>query len=100
MSTLVKTKTIDLIEPIKIAGVEVKQLTARVLRVRDRLAVEDASKDANDIEKELHLMALMVGVAPEELYDMHLADYKQVQAVFSDFLSSPTQKKSEAQSGS
>lgn len=87
--------TIKLINPIKIDGKEISEITLRRPKVRDRLAVDRLAVDRlavdrsnlSDAEKEVQLNANLSDVPREAIEELDLADYSKIQKVLSDFLS-------------
>lgn len=75
---------IKLIEPIKIDGVSIFELTLRRPKVRDRLAVERSGN--NDAEKEVALIANLAGIPKEAVEELDLADYAKIQEALQGFL--------------
>ena len=82
--------TIKLINPIKIDGKEIFEITLRRPKVRDRLAVDRLAVDrsnVSDAEKEVQLIANLADVPREAIEELDLADYSKIQKALSDFLS-------------
>lgn len=63
---------------------EIKELTMRRASVGDQLAAEHDSK--NPAETEIRLFANLCGIAPDEMQQMDLKDYRKVQDAFKSFL--------------
>ncbi len=76
---------IKLTYPIQVNGVEVDTLKMRRAKLRDRLAVD--KQLVSDGEKEVNLIANLCEVAPTDLDDIDMSDYKKLQDTLSDFLS-------------
>jgi hypothetical protein len=84
----VKSKTeIALDYPITIEGVEVSRLTLRRPKVGDVLAAEEQAKGKGDKETEILTFANLCEVAPAEIRELDLGDYKKLQEAFSGFFS-------------
>jgi hypothetical protein len=75
---------IKLIEPIKIDGVNISELTLRRPKVRDRLAVERLG--TNDAEKEVALIANLADIPKDAVEELDLADYAKIQEALQGFL--------------
>ena len=60
--------TIKLMQPIKVDGIDVAELTLRRPKVRDRLAVERSN--LSDAEKEVNLIANLASVTKESIEEM------------------------------
>jgi len=71
--------------PINIDGAEIKSLTMRRAKVKDRLAVE--GKGLDEASKEVNLIANLCDISPDSLNDVDLSDYKHAQDVLASFLS-------------
>ena len=76
---------IELKYPIKMDGAEVSVLRLRRPKVRDMLAVEKSGE--HDAEKEIQLFANLCEVKAEDLHDLDMADYGQLQKAYQGFLS-------------
>jgi len=72
--------------PVTWDGKTVEALTMRRPTVKDMLAVEALGSEQ---QRELHLFASLCDVNPECLELLDLADYGQLQEVFSGFLRRP-----------
>ena len=87
---MTKTKTdtgsvdIALSKPINIAGAAVSALRMREPTVADQLAMDKGG--GSDADKELGLIANLCQLAPQDLHQLTLRDYKRVQAAFASFL--------------
>ena len=75
---------IKLIEPIKIDGASISELTLRRPKVRDRLAVERLG--TNDAEKEVALIANLADIPKDAVEELDLADYAKIQEALQGFL--------------
>lgn len=75
---------IQLAKAIKIDGVDVKTLRMREPTVADQLVAQKASGD--QAEQELAFIANLCQVAPGDLHQLTLRDYKKVQAAFLGFI--------------
>lgn len=74
------TQTVKLKYPVRLAtGETLTELNLRRPRVGDLRAVAHLSGDA---EQELAIFARVTGLVPEDLDELDLADYKQVQDWF------------------
>ena len=60
-------------------GTRLEKLTVRAMVIAD---VRSASGVSNDILRELHILARLTGLVPEDLDLLHFADYQQLQAMF------------------
>ena len=79
-SELGATQTVKLKYPVRLAtGETLTELKLRRPRVGDLRAVAHLSGDA---EQELAIFARITGLVPEDLDELDLADYKQVQDWF------------------
>lgn len=77
---------VPLAYPVMFDGKTVDSLTMRRPTVKDMLAVESLGSEQ---QRELHLFASLCEVNPECLELLDLADYGQLQEVFSGFLRRP-----------
>ena len=79
------TETIELSSPITINGEEIKEITMREPTVGDQLA---AAKTATSVpEQELHVIASLCDISPQDLHAMAWKDYRKLQealVVFSE----------------
>jgi hypothetical protein len=73
---------IELSKAIKIDGANIKALRMREPTVADQLAV---SKITDQVEAELHMLANLCQVAPRDLHQLTMRDYKKVQAAYVGF---------------
>jgi hypothetical protein len=71
--------------PIKVDGRETSELLMRRPKVRDMM-LSDRPK-ASDAEKELALFASLVGISPDDMQELDMADYLTLQETYRDFLS-------------
>jgi hypothetical protein len=76
---------ITLKHPVQFDGREVKELTMRRSKVKDQLAVE--KEKISEAEREVRLFARLCNVPMELIEEIDLADYKQIQKEYGDFLS-------------
>lgn len=74
---------ITLSKPIKIDGAEIKVLRMREPTVADQLAMDKSGGSA--AEQEITLVANLCQVAPADLHQLTLRDYKNVQAALVGF---------------
>lgn len=75
---------IGLSKAIMIDGASVKALRMREPTVSDQLAVDKMG--GSDAEKEIATLAALCMVAPADLHQLTLRDYKKVQAAYLGFL--------------
>jgi len=74
------TTEITLIHPVTLGdGTRLEKLTVRALTIGD---VRSAANVSNDILRELHILARLTGLVPEDLDLLHFADYHQLQEMF------------------
>lgn len=74
------TQTIQLNVPVQLAdGRELNQVTMRRAKVGDLRAVSHYQSDA---EQEIALIARLAGLVPEDLEELDLSDYAQLQDWF------------------
>lgn len=78
------TTDVKLSRPIKANGVEVSELRMREPVVNDQLVMEEMS--GSDALKELAMIANLCQVAPDDLKQLTLRDYKKVQKAFVGFI--------------
>ena len=76
---------IDLQTPLRVGGMEMRQLNLRRPKVRD---LERMDKAAGDMAKALTLIADLSEIAPDDLREMDAADFIAVSTALSDFLAS------------
>lgn len=76
--------TITLTEKITVDNKDIKEITLRRPKVRDRLAVERMGQ--SDAEKEVALIANLADLPKETIEELDLADYNKIQEVLQDFL--------------
>lgn len=79
---------IKLEEPIKIDGVEVKEISLRKPKVRDLIAA--GKKTISDAEREVVLIANLAEVSIETIQDLDLRDYMKIQKWLQNFLAQQT----------
>ena len=77
-------KTIELLFPVMIDGVEIKSLKIRRPKVKDQLA---AQSGGSEMEREINLFANLTEQTPETIKDLDLKDYQSLQEGFAGFLS-------------
>ncbi len=78
---------IELKYPVKIDGTETKVLHMRRPKVRDQLLVEKSGLVGKSAaEREMLLFANLCGVAPDDIEELDMADYKKVQEAYTSFL--------------
>lgn len=74
------TSEITLIHPVTLVdGSRLEKLTVRALTIGD---VRSAAHVGNDILRELHILARLTGLVPEDLDLLHFSDYQQLQGLF------------------
>ena len=74
------TTIITLKHPVTLGdGTRVESLKVRRLNIGD---VRSASNISNDIQRELHILARVTGLVPEDLDLISFADYQQLQDLF------------------
>ncbi len=76
--------------PIDLGGVRVNKVTMRRPKVRDRLQM--ARGASTDAEMEALLIGNLCGIAPSELEEMDLLDYRMLQNTLESF-TNPLQSK-------
>ena len=73
-------KTINLVIPIKdVEGKELKSLDVRRAKAKD---LQRAQKFKTEWEQEAHIFSLVTGLQLEDIAELDLADYTQLQDVF------------------
>lgn len=77
------TVNIELSKAIKVDGADVKVLRMREPTVADQLAMDKAGGSA--AEQEIALVANLCQVAPSDLHQLTMRDYKKVQAALVGF---------------
>ncbi len=77
--------TIELKYPPTVDGLAIGELTMRRPNVRDMLAADKAG--GTDAEKEIRTFANLCEVSPKTIEELDLADYKELQKAYADFLS-------------
>ena len=70
--------------PITVAGSEVTELTMRRPKLRDLLATE---KEKTVSQQEVLMFANLCGLAPSDLHELDIADFRALQQVYVGFLS-------------
>lgn len=78
-------KKIELQVPVQVDGVEVRTLTMRAMKARDRLVVDKVK--GGEFEKELILIANLCEVDRVVIEELEMVDYLELQKAYSDFLS-------------
>jgi len=78
-------KKIELQTPVQVNGVEVRTLTMREMKARDRLVVDKVR--GGEFEKELILIANLCEVDRAVIEELEMVDYLELQRAYSDFLS-------------
>lgn len=79
--------TIELKYPVTIDGTEVRVFQMRRPKVRDQLLMEKSGMAGkSDAEREVFLFANLLEIAPKDLEDLDMSDYKKIQRVYGDFL--------------
>jgi len=78
-----KDITIYLREPLKANGTVLTELTMRMPFVKDKLAAQKLAKD--DADSEVNLMAILTGLAPDDMPSMPLPDYVQLTEAYNSF---------------
>lgn len=76
---------ITLHHPIRINGVELKEVLLRRPKVRDRLIVDKMT--VSDAEKEIFLVANLAEISKEAVEELDLADYIKIQQKLQSFFS-------------
>lgn len=76
---------INLEYPINVNGVNISELIIRRPKVKDRLIAEKIN--GNQADKEIRFVAMLCGLAPENIEDLDMADYTRIQEVIASFLS-------------
>jgi len=87
-------KTIQLEHPITVHGRQVTQITLRRPKVKDQLIAVKSAED--DAERELLLLAnLSSELSPDDLKELDVADYRELQGALSGFFlrTSPSSEK-------
>lgn len=74
--------------PIRINGVELKEVLLRRPKVRDRLIVDKMT--VSDAEKEIFLVANLAEISKEAVEELDLADYTKIQQKLQSFFSLET----------
>ena len=76
---------IQLSKPINVGGAPVGALRMREPTVADQLAMDKI--DGGPAEKEIAIFAMLCMVAPADLHQLTLRDYRKVSKAFESFLS-------------
>lgn len=82
--------TISLKRPITVSGVKTSSIVMRRPKVRDQIAAQDVV--GNDAEKESRFIGNLCGLAPEEIADVDLFDFRKLQQQVSVFVGAPLTK--------
>jgi len=77
--------TIKLKNPITVSGATVTSIELRKCKVKDSIAARKSSPDVAD--QEIALIAILANLAPSDIEELDMSDYKQVQKVLQGFLS-------------
>lgn len=88
---------IDLVQPIRINGVEVNSLSMRRPTMLDQIAMRKSSVAQKMLgeEEDLQMYAGLCGVTPKDLLQLDMADYIELGRVYGNFLQRP-QKNADA----
>lgn len=77
-------ETIILKRPLSVDGKELTEVTMRRAKVRD---LKEAQRYGDDVAtREVALIAILCGMIPDQLDEMDLADFNQIQKRFSAML--------------
>ena len=79
------SQIVELNYPINIDGQTVNKIEMRRPRVKDMRSADKV--DGSDADREIRLFAVLSHINPEDLDELDLADYQQLQKAYSDFLS-------------
>lgn len=71
--------------PVSVGSEVISELTMRRPKVRDQIAANHQTKDA--AEQEIALFANLCEVTPDTISEMDMKDYRELQRVYSGFLS-------------
>ena len=87
MNTQTDTRCIkiDLKHPVHISGALTSKLAIRRPKVKDMINVDQSKQ--SDAQKEVNLFANLCELTPENIMDLDMADYAQLQRAYQDFLS-------------
>lgn len=77
--------TITLEYPFTSGGQMVTSITLRRPKVKDQIAAEKTSSVASEVE--IAMMANLAGLAPKDIQELDLADYRKLQKAFEGFFS-------------
>lgn len=76
-------RKIKLLFPIRDGeGKEITELNVRRAKVRDIKRMNELQ--GSDADKEVYMLALLTGLVPEDLEDLDIADYANVQKAFTE----------------
>jgi hypothetical protein len=81
-----ETKKIKLSRPATIAGASVSELTMREPKVKDMRRARKGAPD--DADQEIALFANLCEIAPSDIDELSLVDYKKIQEAFQGFTGS------------
>lgn len=91
METFLDSMIIPLSRPYTIEGVEYSELTMHEPKLRDKILF---SKDKGDIEeKSARMMARLLNVSEQALYDLPACDYSRIEEAFNELVKTPTERK-------
>jgi len=79
-------KKIDLKNPVTVDGVEFTSLTMRSPKVKDFVAGETAVPKEGSA-RAIWLTAMLCGVSPATIEELHMGDFNRLQAAMKGFLS-------------
>ena len=79
------TETVTLDFPIMVDGAEVKRLTMRRAKIRDRRLVSKQGGDS--VDQEIRLFSILCDIPEDALNEMDETDYLKLQGVYTSFLS-------------
>ena len=88
--SLALTQTVTLDFPIEVDGKQVKKMTMRRAKLRDRRLVSKQGGSA--IDQEIRLFAILCDIPEDCLNEMDETDYLKLQEAYSDFLSGVKQE--------
>ncbi|EEC0294465.1 phage tail assembly protein [Salmonella enterica subsp. enterica] len=91
METFLDSMIIPLSRPYTIDGVEYSELTMFEPKLRDKILF---SKDKGDTEeKTARMMARLLNVSEQALYDLPACDYSRIEDAFNELAKMPTERK-------
>lgn len=91
METFLDSMIIPLSRPYTIDGVEYSELTMHEPKLRDKILF---SKDKGDTEeKTARMMARLLNVSEQALYDLPSCDYSRIEDAFNELVKMPTERK-------